>query len=161
MITDFPTQQELLSLFDYRDGVLYWKIPGPKRNTIKRAGHLDASSGYDYVRVNKKLRRVHRLIWCMFHGYEPSEIDHINRNRADNRIENLREVSRTQNNYNHPMRTDNTSGVRGVSWNKIKNKWRVYINVEKQRLELGHFKDFDLACLVAEEARDKYHRITA
>lgn len=96
----------------------------------------------------------------MFHGYEPSEIDHINRNRADNRIENLREVSRTQNNYNHPMRTDNTSGVRGVSWNKIKNKWRVYINVEKQRLELGHFKDFDLACLVADEARDKYHRIS-
>ena len=160
MITAFPAQQELLSLFDYRDGVLYWKIPGPKRSKTKRAGYLDSFSGYDYVRVNKKLHRVHRLIWCMFHGYEPSEIDHINRNRADNRIENLREVSRTQNNYNHPMRTDNTSGVRGVSWNKIKNKWRVYINVEKQRLELGHFKDFDLACLVADEARDKYHRIS-
>ena len=161
MITAFPTQQELLSLFYYRDGVLYWKIHGPKRSKTKRAGYLDAFSGYDYVRVNKKLHRVHRLIWCMFYGYEPSEIDHINRNRADNRIENLREVSRSQNNYNHPMRTDNTSGVRGVSWNKIKNKWRVYINVEKQRLELGHFTDFDLACLVAEEARDKYHRISA
>lgn len=160
MITSFPTQQELLSLFDYRDGVLYWKRAGKGRNTTNRAGYLDSFSGYAYVRINKKLYRSHRLIWCMFHGYEPSEIDHINRNRADNRIDNLREVSRTQNNYNHPIRTDNTSGVKGVSWNKIKNRWRVYINVEKQRLELGHFKDFDLACLVAEEARDKYHRIS-
>ena len=160
MITAFPTQQELLSLFDYRDGVLYWKITGPKRSKTKRAGYLDPFSGYDYVRVNKKLRRVHRLIWCMFYGYEPSEIDHINRNRADNRIENLREVSRSENCYNHPLRKDSTSGVRGVSWNKIKNKWRVYINVKKQRLELGHFNDFDLACLVAEEARDKHHRIS-
>jgi len=155
-----PSQSELLSLFDYRDGVLYWKTSGRKRIKNQRAGHLDLLSGYDYVRVNNKLLRVHRLIWCMFYGYEPSEIDHINRNKADNRIENLREVSRSENNYNHPLRIDNTSGVRGVSWNKIKNKWRVYINVKKQRLELGYFNDFELACLVAEEARDRYHKVS-
>lgn len=162
MIKDFPTQQELLSLFDYRDGVLYWKEQGSnnQKDLSKPAGYVCKTHGYAIIKVKGVLYRSHRLIWCIFHGYEPSEIDHINRKKIDNRIENLREVSRSENNYNHPLRKDNVSGVKGVSWNKQRNKWRVYIDVEKQRLSLGSFNDFDLACLVAEEARDKYHRFS-
>jgi hypothetical protein len=96
----------------------------------------------------------------MFHGYEPTELDHINRDRTDNRIENLREVSRSQNNYNHPVRVDNTSGKRNVCWDKSRNSWKVFVSINKKRICLGRFKDFDLACLVADESRDKYYRLS-
>lgn len=96
----------------------------------------------------------------MFCGYEPSEIDHINRHKSDNRIENLREVSRSQNNYNHPVRVDNKSGHRNVSWHTKTKKWRVVINANKKRHFIGQFEDFKLACLVADEARAKYHRMS-
>jgi hypothetical protein len=160
VITAFPTQQELLSLFDYRDGVLYWKKRKQKRDITQPAGNLCATHGYVFIRLNRVLYRSHRLIWCMFYGYEPSEIDHINRNRSDNRIENLREVSRSQNNYNHPVRADNKSGHRNVSWHTKTKKWRVVITANKKTHFIGQFKDFELASLVAEEARAKYHRIS-
>ena len=163
MITAFPTQQELLSLFDYRDGVLYWKETGRsnQRDLSKPAGYVCKTLGYACVKVKGVLYRSHRLIWCMFHGYEPSEIDHINRKKADNRIENLREVSRSENNYNHPVHARSTSGVKGVSWNKQRNNWRVYVALDNKTLHIGSFKDFELACLVAAEARDKYHGFPA
>lgn len=154
-----PSQSELLSLFDYRDGCLYWKT-APKRSSIfDPAGYECKIHGYRFIVINKVLYRAHRLIWKMFHGRDPHELDHINRNRTDNRIENLREVTRSENNFNHPVRKDNKCGVRGVSWHSKTNKWRVGITFNKKTMYLGCFKDLELACLVAEEARDKYHRI--
>ena len=156
-----PSQEKLLSLFNYKDGGLYWKVN--KRKVLKdnKAGFSCPVSGYVYIRVDNVLYREHRLIWKMLKGEEPITLDHINRKRDDNRIDNLRTVSDSENSYNSAKRKDNTSGVKGVSWNKLKNKWRVYINVFKKRLELGHYDDFEHACLVADEARDKYHRIEA
>jgi hypothetical protein len=156
-----PSQEKLLSLFCYKDGGLYWKINKRKVVNGSKAGFYCTVSGYVYIGIDKELYREHRLIWKMFKGEDPATLDHINRKRNDNRIENLRVVSDSENSYNSAKRKDNTSGVKGVSWNKLKNKWRVYINVSKKRLELGHYDDFEYACLVADEARDKYHRIEA
>jgi hypothetical protein len=155
-----PTQEELLSLFDYKDGGLYWKTPRRKDRKDNKAGSLCPVHGYRFIRINKIIYREHRLVWKMVTGKEPQTIDHINRIRHDNRIENLREVTDSENCYNSSISSRNTSGVRGVHWCLQKNKWRVYINVNKKRIELGRFSDFELAALVAEEARDKYHRVS-
>lgn len=156
-----PSQSELLSLFDYRDGNLYWKI-NRKNNAIKKgdkAGSFCTTTKYCHIRISNKKYRLHRVIWKMLKGYDPIELDHVNRIKHDNRIENLREVTSSENSYNTKTYKNNTSGTKGVVLDKRYNKWRVRINAEKKSLYFGMYADFELACLVAEEARDKYQRI--
>jgi hypothetical protein len=87
----------------------------------------------------------------------PKEIDHINGDRQDNRLENLREVTRSQNQLNKSLAKNNTSGTKGVSWHKKSKSWTVRLSVDKQSKNIGYFKDLELAELVAIEARNKYH----
>lgn len=97
------------------------------------------------------------MIW-LWHGNEDSsELDHINDNNTDNRIENIRSASRSQNMWNTGLAKNNTSGVKGVTWKADKHKWRVRIGVNGKRIHIGDFADFELAELVAFEARAKYH----
>jgi len=118
--TEYPSQAELKQTFDYRDGELWWKVTAPKRDMTRHAGRL-CSNGYltvSYPYKGKRCRYLaHRLIWIWHHGNDPDTIDHINRNRADNRIENLRDVSLS---VNHMNRCD-THTVhklpRGVTFN--------------------------------------------
>lgn len=99
----YPSQEDLLKTFSYRDGQLYWKIPKAKRNLDAPAGYK-TPNGYlilSYtVNGERKKLLVHRVIWIMHHGKDPDTIDHINRNRTDNRIENLRDVSLSVNHMN-------------------------------------------------------------
>lgn len=83
--------------------------------------------------------------------------DHINNKTDDNRIENMRLATVSENNQNARMRKDNTSGVKGVSWNKRDKVYAVAISVNGKRKIVGTFVDFELAELVANEARDKFH----
>ena len=100
---EYPSQSELQETFDYKDGELYWKLPAHKRDISKPAGHT-ASNGYRIVGYNFKNKRhkylIHRLIWIWHYGNDPDTIDHINRTRTDNRIENLRDVSMSINHMN-------------------------------------------------------------
>ena len=93
----------------------------------------------------------------MFHGYMPKEIDHIDNNPSNNRIENLREATRSEQLCNTKLRKDSTSGIKGVTWDKSRNKWIVSINKDKKTMFRGRFNDLELAQLVAVEARNKYH----
>lgn len=95
-------------------------------------------NGYIYTRVNRQSFAVHRLAWAVTHGYWPIEIDHKNLDKSDNRLVNLREVTRTQNQMNAPKQRSNTSGYKGVSWHKDKGRWRAYIVVEKRHVSLGY-----------------------
>ena len=152
-------QQRYLELFDYADGKLYWRQDRASQKCKgKVAGALN-NDGYSKVRVRELGGSigVHRVIYCMQHGYMPDFIDHINGNRDDNRIENLRAVTQQQNSYNGKIRTHNTSGSKNVSWNKRLQKWGVSITVNYKRKFLGLFEDLELADLVATEARNKYH----
>ena len=101
--TEYPTQAELKEVFDYRDGHLYWKTPAHRRDTTKPAGYK-ARNGYLIVNYsfNGKIRKylIHRLIWIWHQGNDPDTVDHINRDRSDNRIENLRDVSLSVNHMN-------------------------------------------------------------
>ena len=139
-----PSQSELLSLFDYRDGVLYWKSPtSTKINVGDKAGSFCNTLKYCHIRINNHKYRLHRIIWKMFKGYDPVELDHINRIKHDNRIENLREVTGSQNLYNRGASKNTASGVKGVSFDSASKKWRVRIYVEKTQLYLGLYDNFE------------------
>ena len=151
------TQEQLLSLFEYRDGELFYKkSPLPKIKVGSKAGTIN-SEGYCRVSIDGKKHSMHRVVFLMKHGYLPKEIDHINGNKTDNKIENLREVTRTQNRYNVIGYKNNTSSVKGLTFNKKLNKWELSMNVDRKRKYIGLFEDFELAELVAMEARNKYH----
>ena len=85
---------------------------------------------------------VHRVVWLYHNGKLPEgEIDHINHDSSDNRIENLREVNHLDNLRNSKMHSHNTSGVTGLSWNKLRKKWEVYIQVNRKKINLGLYSD--------------------
>lgn len=157
-----PSQSELLSLFDYRDGVLYWKTSTSTKIKVgSKAGSFCKTLKYCNVKINKHKYRTHRIIWKMLKGYDPVELDHINRIKHDNRIENLREVTGSQNQYNKGASKNTKSGVKGLSFDTLSKKWRVRIYVEKKEMYFGMYEDFELACLVVSEAKSKYQSITA
>ena len=93
------------------------------------AGTINRSTGYRVACVNGKQHKVHRLIWIMLVGEIPDgcQIDHIDGNRANNHISNLRLATRMENQRNSKKRCDNTSGTKGVSFHKPSGKWRVQI----------------------------------
>ena len=152
------TQELVKELFDYRDGNLYWK--NTKSNRVVKgsvAGGL-CKKGYFRISINYKHYYNHRIIFLMFHGYLPKLIDHKDGNRLNNKIENLRQATFAENLRNSKLRKNNTSGVKGVSWSKLHKKWRVAVMLNGDTYRLGLFKDLELAQLVAEEARNKYHK---
>ena len=147
---DWDLTKEFVEEFlEYRDGDLYWKP--------FKAGTHDGN-GYLQVGIKRRYFKVHRLIFLMHHGYLPDVIDHIDGNKQNNRIENLREATRSQNGYNTKISKHNQSGVKGVSWRKQNQKWRARIYVEKQMISVGDFDNLDDAKVAVEAARLKYHK---
>lgn len=113
---------------------------------------------YVYICLNREQMCAHVLAWFYIHKKWPlADIDHINRNRHDNRINNLREATRSQNVFAGKTRSDNKSGQRGVSWHKRAKKWRVQIVVDKQVHYLGLFACKEIACLVYSEHAAKFY----
>lgn len=157
------TQQLVAEYFDHKDGHLYWKkVAHPNKQYLvgQEAGSIHAT-GYRHVTWKGKVHKVHRLIFLLEHGYMPKEIDHINGDRQDNRLKNLREVTRSQNQCNRFVLTNNTSGYAGVSWHKKSKSWVVRLMKDGKTKAIGYFKDLELAGLVSAEARSLYHGVYA
>lgn len=151
------TQEYLQSVFLYSNGNLYWiKSHNKKIKIGKKAGTL-TKSGYINICINKKFYRAHRLIFLHQNGFLPNFIDHIDCNKSNNKIENLREATKSQNQCNRAITTLNKSGVKNVSWSKDRKEWAVQISIKGKKKFIGRYKDLELADLVATEARDKYH----
>jgi hypothetical protein len=146
-------------LFTYKDGCIYWKINGPMKKIGKRAGGF-TTNGYRTVGVSGVKLYEHRIIWQMFYGPidDGVTIDHKNHNTIDNRIDNLRLATQSEQNYNTKLRVNNTSGVRGVSFDKRRDKWVAYIHVDSKRIHLGYFDCFNDAEVVVNTARAKLHK---
>lgn len=157
MTEQIITKESLNKLFDYKDGELYWKIKTSKKVVIGSKAGSTRADGYTLVRINNKRYYYHRLIFLMHNGYLPDFLDHIDNDKSNNRIENLREATLMQNAQNVKLGKDNTSGIKNVSWSKMMNKWVVKIRINREKKHLGYYADINLAELVAIEAREKFH----
>ena len=151
------TQEYLNSLFEYKDGNLFWKISKGNRKAGDLCGNFN-SNGYSQIKLNSSIVKTHRVIFAMHNGFMPKIVDHIDGNKANNKIENLREATSSQNNLNAKIRKDNKIGIKGISFCKHHKKFRVSMNVYGKIKSLGYFKDLELADLVSNEARNKYHK---
>lgn len=168
-----PTPEVLRQLLDYdpETGALTWKprpahfFSGSKfsaehasanwnsRWAGKPAFTANTGGGYLHGSVLGSSYRAHRVIWALTHGEWPEcDIDHINHNRSDNRLVNLRAVDRAENLRNSSKRSDNTSGVNGVYRNKRLGKWQAYIRAEGKMLYLGVFEHLSDAVLARKKA---------
>ena len=141
----------LKSLISYNKntGEFKWKA----KNKIKagKTGWKD-KDGYLHIRIDYKLYRAHRLAWLYVYGVFPDEaIDHIDRNPSNNKIENLRLCNKRQNAINSKMRSDNTSGYRGVRRRPGMKKWQARAYFEGKEVHLGYFD-------TAEEASEVYKK---
>lgn len=113
--------------------------------------------GYRQGRIFGKHYLAHRVAWALVHGEWPAEqIDHVNGIRSDNRLSNLRAVSRAENGRNQKRRSTNTSGVTGVQWVSRGNKWEARIQVAGRNRHLGYFASKDDAIIARKAAELEY-----
>lgn len=140
--------KELLhELFEYKDGNLIYKIkPSNNRNIGDVAGTID-TKGYRVIKINYKRYMAHRLVWTYHNGEIPTglQIDHINQIKDDNRIENLRLATHSQNQSNATKNKINKSGFKGVSWHKRSKKWMAMIGHNNKKINIGGFSTPELA----------------
>lgn len=155
----YPTRERLNYLFKYEPntGLLL-----SKHCRLCRAPDAPIFSthceGYLTCWVDGKSYLMHRLVWIYFHGFIPlkREIDHIDGNRSNNKIENLRLVTRGENNKNSRLYSNNTSGTAGVSFDKRRKRWRARINVCSKVICLGDFDKKSDAVRARKQAEVQY-----
>lgn len=130
-------------------GDLIWLKSLSNVKAGSKAGALH-KAGYRVVSLSGQRYLAHRIIWLLNNKEWPDgEIDHIDGDPKNNRIENLRVVSESQNQRNRCRRSDNTSGHQGVSWDKTRNCWQVNITINGVQKNYGRFKHIDTAILTA------------
>ena len=146
---------------DYAEIVLYDRYNNEKCRALIDLDDIDKVKKYkwglenNYVSasINGKRVKLHRLI---MNCPDDKLIDHINRNRLDNRKSNLRITTHQQNNMNKGLTKSNTSGYTGIYWHKARNKWQVSIKVNYKSIFLGYYTDLEEAIKVRKEAEEKY-----
>lgn len=145
------TAQQVQELFRYEPetGHLWWVVRRRGYPKSKPAGRV-SFYGYVVVVVGGQNYYAHRLIWLLTYGEWPDcDIDHINGDKADNRLSNLRLASRRQNKWNVGVTRANKSGFKGVSWCAERLKWMAAIKVGSKAKNLGRYAS-------AEEAHEVY-----
>lgn len=147
-----PQAEEIHRRFQYVDGKLYRKTAYKNRKIGSEAGSTNVK-GYRKIEFSGHTYATHSLVWAMFHGSWPQEIDHINGMKSDNRIENLRSVDRSTNMQN--MLVHRKGQPIGVRYDESKNKWLAraptkYLKWRSGLKYLGHFetKEEASACVV-------------
>ena len=168
-----PTVLRLLLRYEPETGKLFWRERArvwfasgvqfkvwAKRYANQEAFTSSNGDGYLTGAILGRPVKAHRAAWTIANGRWPADqIDHINGNRSDNRLENLREVSAHENTKNQAIPSHNTSGHIGVSWAKTKAKWCAYIRVNNRLLMLGHFakKEDAIAARAAASEKHGFH----
>jgi hypothetical protein len=126
--------------YDPETGIFRWAMDrrGVRAGVI--VGNKPTTVGYGAIRIDGRLYLSHRLAWFYVHRkWPPDQIDHINMDRIDNKISNLREATLAQNRMNESIKRSNTSGFKGVSWNKEKRKWEARIGHNRKSYFVGYF----------------------
>lgn len=171
-----PSQDGLRQLLNYdpETGKLFWKERGPewfssgrlsaektaawwnKRFSGKEAFTAIDAHGYHSGGIFRAIYAAHRIAWIHVHGSISGEIDHINGDKADNRLCNLRDVTRVTNMRNKPQNSNNVTGVVGVFWHSASGKWAAKIGVGMKSLHLGVFPTFEEAVAARKDAEREY-----
>jgi HNH endonuclease len=131
-----PTQDYLLSILTY----------DKETGNLTRNGSvvgIPNKNGYKVIRIDMILYYQHRIIYKMIHNQEPDSIDHINMDKSDNRIENLRSCTMSQNHMNRPAYSSNKLGIKGVI--KVGNRYKASICKNRESYYLGYFDTPELA----------------
>jgi hypothetical protein len=149
------THERLLDLLQYNveDGIFIWKIKRKKGNIGAIAGTI-GRNGYRIIGIDNKLYLAHRLAWFYVHKTWPEfVIDHINHNKLDNRIMNLRSVTQKENGKNILIKKSNASSANGVRFRSggRKNPWQARVMHDKKEISLGHYSTFEEALLAREQ----------
>jgi hypothetical protein len=158
------TYERVRELFDYDDGHLIWKT---LRHFGKIAGclHKGKEKGYWVVQIDGRQYKAHCVIWLWHYGEYPNHrLDHRNRIKADNHIENLRLATfedlsdEAANGQNRSINSNNKSGCTGVFWNEKEGKWQSQIQFKKKTIYLGRYDKKEVAIAIRKQAEVKYHR---
>lgn len=146
------SQEKIKELFEYKEGELRYRIARGNRAAGQTAGTVD-KSGYDMITMEGKRYLTHRLIYAYFNGdiEDTLKIDHINGNKLNNHIDNLRKVTVQENGFN--------SNCNGYSYNKKENKYKVKIVVDGKAIHLGCFDNKEDARSSYLKGKEKYHII--
>ena len=159
-MTNNLTQEELKNFLVYNKdtGIFSWK-----GNPSNRIAGACGGNGYRNILINGKSHKAHRLAWLYVTGCFPARlIDHINGVKDDNRWVNLREATAIQNQQNRGRQANNTSGFKGVTWNKMHKKWRSQIGVNGGKKYIGSYETPELAyeayCQVAKELHGDFYK---
>lgn len=131
-------------------------VQGKRDISGEVAGSKD-SNGYWRVRCDGLRFLAHHLVWELHHGVKPKQLDHIDGDQGNNKIGNLRECTQSENCFNRKIGSNNTSGTRGVTWDKSREKWIVTAMVRGKRKTLGRFSDKDSAVKCAVDFHKAQH----
>lgn len=152
------TKERLHELLTYNPatGVLRWKVSYGRARKDDIAGSIDRTKGYIRVGIDNVNYHAHRIIFMMMTGAWPSQCDHKNRIRSDNRWENLRDSTSSQNHGNSGIYSTNSNGLKGVHWDRRRDIWCACIMVNYKSLFLCYFDCRAAASLAYQIAADKH-----
>lgn len=157
--TSSLTHARLIELLEYdpETGVFKWRTTGKGRRSDRVAGS-QCEGWYRQITIDGISHMEHRLAWLYVHGYLPDyEIDHRNTIKHDNRIDNLRPATFSENNQNAPLTKRNRSGVKCVHWNGHSKKWIGHIQANGKRHHIGGFDSIEEAAAAVDAARIRLH----
>lgn len=144
--------------YDPETGHIYWLVSRGRKGVGSIAGSKTAS-GYFQIGIDGYDVKSHRVAYCLYYGRWPDcEIDHVNRVRSDNRIENLRDSNRCGNARNLSKPSHNTSGIKGVGFCKQTGRWTAWIWVNNKKIWLGRHATKEIAQKHYLAASEKYHK---
>lgn len=153
--------KRLRDCLDYNPdtGLFTWLVTNSNRSKAGTvAGYISKSDNYRYIRIDGMRFNSARLVWLYCHGRWPiGEVDHKNCVRSDDRIDNLREATRGQNESNKKPKRNNTSGCKGVSWHSTRLRWQAEIQANGKKRFLGYFRDKESAVIAYQGAVGEYH----
>lgn len=159
-LNKLPPQKVLQRVFNYcpETGVFTWRTSLGGRSSVGQEVGWLHRSGYVYIGLHGQSHKAHRLAWKYVYGKDPNGlIDHIDRDKTNNRIANLRIVSDGESNQNKATYRNNRSGHKGVGWYARRKAWRVRIQHDKRVILVGFFPTIEHAIAARNAAEQQWH----